>query len=220
MQIHPYTKPVKHWIVEDAVHPDIVTAALDAIPRISWPHWVSYMNDCEMHKRTNNKEILEIPEIKNLFEHLNCESIVSDLRLLSGIPDLVADPTLHGGGIHITDASGWLQPHLDYALHPYLMVDGKPMERRLNLVLFLNQFWDEHWGGAFELYDDMGKEPQVRIYPEFNRAALWEPTDVAIHGTQRVSNSAAPRVTAAVYYLAPAREGVTRKRALFVPNRS
>ncbi len=120
---------------------------------------------------------------------------------------------MHGAGIHVTSPSGYLNSHIDYALHP----NGRA-ERRLNLVLFLDE-WKDSWGGAYELYDDSGTDVLSRIYPKKGSIVIWEPTDTAFHGTQRVTGEK-DRRTAAVYYLSPVREGVTRKRALFVPRRS
>jgi hypothetical protein len=179
---------------------------------------VRYDNDCEWRKRTcNDIRALEDVGCRTwpIFSNLGLSGVVALIAHRIGIESLTMDSTFHGGGLHVTDPGGWLSPHLDYSRHPKL----PDMERRLNLVLFLNPEWREEWGGAFELYDDAGAEVVARVYPKFNSAVLWEPTDVAFHGTQKVTDDAPPRVSLAVYYLAPARPNCTRKRALFVPRR-
>jgi hypothetical protein len=186
-----------------------------ALPPIEWSGWEArYENDCERGKRTC-RDWAKLPAaVAAELAALNGLTWLGYLRRLTGITELAIDPYLHGAGLHITDPGGWLSPHLDYALHPKL----PGMERRVNLLLFLNPTWREEWGGAFELGDDLGN-PAERVFPAPGRAVVWLPSDVAYHGTQRIAEDAPPRATLAVYYLAPARPGVVRKRALFVPNR-
>jgi hypothetical protein len=215
VEIHGEAVPFRHWLIDGLVPERWAEFAEGATPPRDWPYWVRYDNDCERRKRTCNDPGLLGEAWCNLLGLLGGWAVLRDVRALSGVAGLSCDPTLHGAGAHVTDPGGWLQPHLDYALHPVL-----DMERRLNLVLFLNREWREGWGGAFELYDDEGREAVRRVYPAFNRAVLWEPSDVAYHGTQRVADDAPPRVTAAAYYLAAPRPGVTRKRALFCPRRT
>ncbi len=123
------------------------------------------------------------------------------------------DPTMHGGGVHVTDPGGWLNCHVDYAAHPYL--SGK--ERRLNLIAFLNPEWHREWGGALQLCDPMGNAVK-EIYPEPGLLVAFETGDESYHGVSKVTGPV-PRITAAVYFLSDLRPGVTRKRALFMPNR-
>lgn len=212
MEITTAEVPFRHWVCDD-FFPRLNGEALE-LPGAADPVWVRYDNDCERHKRTSN-DLAGLPPVwGSVFGRLFSPSVVSWLACLAEVTGLRADPTLHGGGVHVTDPGGWLQPHLDYALHP------SGLERRLNLVLFLNPQWQTGWGGAFELYDDEGRRVVLRVFPSFNRAVIWEPSDTTFHGTQSLSKRAPPRVTAAVYYLADPRPGVTRKRALYVPRRA
>lgn len=132
---------------------------------------------------------------------------------MSGVDGLRTDPTGYGAGVHVTEPGGRLNCHIDYALH------SCGLERRMNLIMFLNPVWREEWGGALELYRDDARTVAERIYPAFNRAAIWESSDVAYHGTQPTSADAPDRVTAAAYFLADPRPGCVRKRALFCPAR-
>ncbi len=215
---HPFT----HFVVEDFAPAGLVDG-LSWVPGPEWAGWEArYDNDCERGKRTTRRLDAIGPGWGDLFGWLNGELLATTLGRTCGVYPLSPDPTAHGAGLHVTEPGGHLSPHLDYALHPLL----EGMERRLNLVLFLNREWREEWGGALELYDNAAATVGARIYPKLNRAVLWCPGDVEFHGTQRVeyvdderAANVPPRVTAAAYYLAPARPGVTRRRALFVPQR-
>ncbi len=192
-----FSQPFKHWIIDGYVR-DLIDLDLDQ-------DWIYYDNDCESKKRTTT----------NL--SLTLQSLLPDiywLRNLTGLEDLVEDKSLYGAGLHITEPTGHLNCHLDYALH------SSGLERRINFILFLNEYWKESFGGAFELYDDSAREVVKRVYPEYGRVIIWESSDIAYHGAEKTSPDSPCRVTLASYYLAPPRPNITRKRALFVPSRS
>lgn len=211
--------PYSHWIVDDFYDdPDILRAAYEVTPDKDWPSWVHYNNECEFRKRTSNKEIRALSFWNDVLLYLTSDTIFSeridDLPYLN-TGALVNDPYMYGSGCHVTDPGGYLQTHLDYAQHP----KTPHYERRLNLVLFLNPEWKKEWGGHLEMYDDMGAQLECSIEPRFNRAVIWEASDLAFHAGGLVSLDAPPRVTATAYYLGAARPNATRKRALYVPRR-
>lgn len=208
--------PFPHWILEDSLPADMVEAASHDVPPPNWEHWVRYQNAQEQKRTCRDIHRLS-GETCRLFHYLNSVEWLSNLKELTRIEGLLPDPTFHGGGIHCTDPGGFLDVHIDYALHPQLK-----LERRLNLVLFLNSRWSEEWGGALEFWNDDATRCVRQILPKFNRMVLWEPSDIAYHGCPQPL--ACPpgecRKTVAVYYLAePRSEHVVRKRALFVPTR-
>ena len=174
--------------------------------------WVTYAN--ELERKHASTAAARLPAVAPLLDLLTGPEFVAELAGLTGVPGLYADPTLHGGGVHVVPPGGLLAPHLDYARHPHLT----DAERRVNLLLFLTDA-DPHAGGAFELYADDGATCVTRVYPAAGRAVVWCPGDVEYHGTQAVAADAPPRAALAVYYLAPARPTAVRKRALFVPRR-
>lgn len=210
-----YEKPFRHWEVEELFDTSMVYNALMNFPERDWSGWVRYSNELEKNKRTariQNFSNDHFPVI-NLLRQLTLPPFVSKVSKLTEVK-LHNDPEMWGGGIHIVDPGGWLNCHLDYAKHPKLN-----LERRINLVAFLNPEWNEEWGGALELWNEAARQYEKRIYPKFNTGVIWEAGDLAYHATQKVEEWAAPRITAACYYLADPRPGCVRQRALFVPNR-
>jgi len=184
------------------------------VPNAQWTGWESrYDNDCERGKRACRDLALMPAGIAKMLRDL--QGMASRLQELTHVDGLKADHTLHGGGLHVTDSGGHLSPHIDYARHPIF----PDLERRVNLVLFLNPVWQKSWGGAFELWDPNARKVKASVEPAPGRAVAWLPSDTAFHGTQLVAKDAEARATLAVYYLAPARPEAVRTRALFVPNR-
>lgn len=56
------------------------------------------------------------------------------------------DPYMFGGGLHATSTGGKLATHADYNKHPIFKLD-----RRLNLLIYLNEGWTEENGGWLKL---------------------------------------------------------------------
>ena len=72
---------------------------------------------------------------------------------------------------------GFLKVHSDFNLHPQLNLN-----RRLNLLLYLNKDWKEEWGGHLELWDKDMKSCKVKISPNFNKLVIFNTTDYSFHG--------------------------------------
>ena len=91
--------------------------------------------------------------------------------------------------------------HLDYEKHPKL----ENMERRLNIILFLNKDWKEEWNGDNQLWDKDMKKCVVRSYPEFNRAIIFQTNDISWHGVpdKIMCPDNVFRKSLAYYYISP-----------------
>jgi len=109
------------------------------------------------------------PTFRELAEELASGEFLLWLSEATGIPGLVADPLLIGGGLHRMAGDGKLGMHVDFS---ELMIGGHRYYRRLNLLLFLNPIWETLYGGALELSDhDFHREP-MRIEPRLDRCEL------------------------------------------------
>lgn len=220
MEATAFAEPYRHWVVDGLIPLEWVSQAAAVVPSKDWPGWIHYDSPFESKKRTS-EDVSSLPNaipspLAELIGELQSPGMLAYLSDLTEIDDLESDPTLRGGGIHVTDAGGFLDSHLDYARH----VEFPEMERRLNLILFLNERWNADWRGELNLYADDGATVVRSIFPQFGRAVIFECSDLSYHGVPVVAcPERESRQTLAVYYLAPARAGAVRKRALFVPNR-
>jgi hypothetical protein len=119
-----------------------------------------------------------MPEhVTNLLNFLNSKEVLTYLEELTGIPDLIADPGLYGGGVHRILSGGKLSVHADYNFHPVTK-----LHRRVNLLLYLNKDWKEEWGGDLQLWNKDMSMCVKKILPIFNRAVIFNITSEAYHG--------------------------------------
>jgi len=54
---------------------------------------------------------------------------------LTGIPNLLADDMLEGGGLHQSLRGGFLNMHADFTVQPH----ERQWQRRVNLLIYFNQ---------------------------------------------------------------------------------
>jgi hypothetical protein len=117
------------------------------------------------------------PYIQQFVNALNSRVFVEFLQKLTGIDGLIPDPYLSGGGLHMIPRGGRLAIHADFNTHKELRLD-----RRLNLLVYLNYDWQEEWGGALELWDKDVRIKEKAYLPIANRIVVFTTTDTAYHG--------------------------------------
>lgn len=112
------------------------------------------------------------------FAHfLNSQPFLEFLTHLTGITTILPDPYFEGGGFHQILPGGYLKIHADFNKHRWSKLD-----RRLNVLVYLNKDWQEEWGGHFELWDKEMQGCRKKLLPLFNRMAIFSTTDFSYHG--------------------------------------
>lgn len=145
-----------------------------------------------------DENILDMPtKTKKLIDYLNSDEVIKKIEYLTGINGLKADSFLLGGGMHRIDSSGKLSIHADSSKHA-----KTNLYRRVNLLLYLNENWQESWGGTLQLWDKTLTNMDVEIQPVFNRAVLFSTTKDSYHGHPHPLNTpeGVSRYSIALYY--------------------
>jgi hypothetical protein len=122
---------------------------------------------------------------------------------ITGISGLQYDPFYFGGGTHENRDGQDLDPHIDFNYHPVTS-----QHRRLNLIIYLNEGWEDAWGGSLQLHRDPYLEPAAdeiaTVTPLMNRCVIFETTESSWHGFERINLPAGQkdrsRKSFAVYY--------------------
>jgi Rps23 Pro-64 3,4-dihydroxylase Tpa1-like proline 4-hydroxylase len=174
-----FDHPFKHCIIDDAFEYSFAKQCLDAFPPMDSDLWIkSNDEDIEVKYRTNFKSEFEIPEgLVDAFRLLNSAEILKAISEVFDIPKLVPDPYYTGGGLNVTEKGGLLDVHVDGNYH-----DATGLNRRINVILYLNPDWEESWGGDFGLYNEDGSELIKKIGPVFNRMVIFDTHDKSFHG--------------------------------------
>jgi Rps23 Pro-64 3,4-dihydroxylase Tpa1-like proline 4-hydroxylase len=169
-------KPFPHVVVDDFLNPEVLDAVLAEFPKPNQIRWQQFDNAREI-KLASAKEANFGPVTRLLFYHLNSMSFLEFLSGVTGIPDLIPDPSLDGGGLHQIVRGGKLGIHADFNKHPKYDLD-----RRLNVILYLNKDWREEYGGHLELWDRSMTKCEAKVLPIFNRMMIFGTTDFTYHG--------------------------------------
>jgi len=208
--------PYPHVVINNFLKNNIADELSEIFPNINSLHWNKYNNPFE-NKYISN-DINSLPVIyKNLFTFLNTSEFILLIRKITNINNLENDPLLHGAGLHYYPNNGKLDLHLDYSLHPVLN-----KERRINLIIYLNKYFEESWGGQLQLSSSDIRYCK-KITPLFNSAILFQTSDISIHGVPDVINCPKDqgRKSINIFYLSEPRENIIiRKKAEFleIPN--
>eukprot|EP01038_Epipyxis_sp_PR26KG_P007274 gene7274-9916_t len=112
-----------------------------------------------------------------LMNFMYSKTFLEFLENLTGIKNLLPDPMMHGGGTHEIRSEGYLKIHTDFEFQ-----FGLHMWRRVNVFLYLNEDWNEDWGGELELWDENVKILGKKIIPIFNRMVIFESSYKSFHG--------------------------------------
>lgn len=165
--------PFPHTKIENFLPADIASSLEEEFPKpTKAAGWNTYFHG-NSKKYACTKFDRMPPLTQEVLQVLNSDRFVSKLGDVTGIPDLIADPDFHGGGMHQISTGGFLKVHTDFN-------KLRNWHRRLNLLVFLNTGWDPKWGGAIELWNSKEK---VQAYPPlFNRAVIFSTSETSWHG--------------------------------------
>lgn len=170
-------QPVPHIYLTDFLDPRAAAALEAEFPRPNSDAWTHYQHENENKHGMTKREMFP-PLLGAAADALNSPEFVAWLSELTGIPGLLADPTLEGGGLHQSGRGGYLNVHADFSHHHY----HKHWKRRINLILYLNSGWQDEWGGAIELWDPAMKHCVAKYPPRLNCAFLFNTNEISYHG--------------------------------------
>lgn len=192
--------PFPHVVIDDFIDRSLLTEVCGSFPD---PAIGDYSNrDQEQRKRRFHPAECEGGMTRNLFAELSSQAFLAFLSEMTGMKGLIVDPYYAGAGLHETRRGGHLGIHADFNRHDVMNV-----QRRLNLLIYLNDDWDPAYGGALELWDRSMHECRVRTLPAMARAVIFTTDLDSYHGHPdplACPPHRARRSIATYYYQAPA----------------
>lgn len=216
--IYASAEPFPHIYFDNVFPGNVIEAAAgefpnhnleDAAVERGWGAWLDKGNKNSYLKYFLRDEELMGPACQALIGHLRSRMFIAFLETLTGIPHLLSDPYLHGGGLHQIGRGGHLSVHADFNRRE---TDG--LWRRVNVFIYLNENWDESYGGHLELWNANVTRCVEKILPVINRLVVFSTSASSMHGHPDPLQCPEDRFRksiAAYYYAsaAPAGEGAT-----------
>jgi Rps23 Pro-64 3,4-dihydroxylase Tpa1-like proline 4-hydroxylase len=154
------------------------------------------------------------PESRRMFELFEGPEFINFLEQITGVDELISDPSHVYAGVHRSRPGAFTLIHRDFRRHPQTM-----LHHRVNVLLYLNQDWQESFGGHLELWpSDMARRERL-VVPSANTLVLWETHDQTLHGFPEpvACPPGDARIALASYYYTtePRSEKVKRRGPVF-----
>jgi len=170
-------EPFPHIGLDNFLDPDLAKALSKDFPETEKAKgWVPCQKK-ETRKHYIQDESYMSSAMRLMFREFNSPKFLLFMETLTGIEGLIPDPYLIGGGAHLSGPGDYLNIHVDFNWHHKLLA-----WRRVNAIFYLNEVWDEQWGGAIELWDKEMKSKVREYYPIFNRLVVFSTSQNSNHG--------------------------------------
>ncbi len=156
---------------------DMLNQVLEEFPDLTKKENIHFNNPNEKKLATRGEHTFG-PKLKALMHFMNSQPMLEFLQTLTNIEEtLLPDPYFEGGGCHESKAGGLLKVHADFNKHRLTGLD-----RRLNVLIYLNKDWKDEYGGHFELWNKDMTQCVKKVRPDFNTLAMFSTTDFSYHG--------------------------------------
>jgi len=169
-------QPYPHIVIENFLEPEAIKSAIAEFPALD-PGWNNYLHVNE-RKFSNTDPSTWGPTLQRILDELNSPRFVQFVGNLLGVDNLIADPSLEGGGLHQSTKGGFLNIHADFTVHPH----HRNWQRRANILLYLNDDWKPEYGGDLEMWSTDMKECVKKVSPVANRALIFTTDATSFHG--------------------------------------
>jgi hypothetical protein len=169
-------KPFPHIYFDDFFDNNVAETVLKEFPGENDIDWVKYYDGHQKKLANENEKNIGFFS-RHVLYSLNSSLFLKFLEELTGIKNLISDPSFRGGGLHNIYRGGKLGVHADFNKH-----ERYGFDRRLNLLLYLNKEWKEEYGGKIELWDKKMKQCVRSYIPKFNRVVIFTTTETSFHG--------------------------------------
>ncbi len=167
-------QPWPHLVLHGLFPDSMLTAAKREAMQISASELKRDANRAQVKDETTH---LPGPVSEELFRFLDGAEFTGLLEGVTGVKDLLPDPTHLYGGLHRFPAGGFTLVHRDFRRHPVTT-----LHHRVNALLYLNEDWKPEYGGFLELWPSDMSAAAKTIAPQKNTLVMWETHDQTLHG--------------------------------------
>lgn len=187
-------KPFPYLVLEGLFHPallELVAEEFDA-----QTGWTDVRTKYESTRRSVPGVSLQAAS-QLYFDIVSSGWFTEWLSSVTGVPYLLTDPKLIGGGLHESREGATFAVHRDFYTHREI-----GLRNAMVFITYLNKGWDPEWGSALELWDKKADRCVTSIEPEFGRTVLLPHGPVSYHGHTKPLHTpdGRPRRSVAAYF--------------------
>ena len=168
--------PFPHLVMEGLFSSDCLKAVVEEFDSAPPGMWREIQSGLQKKRATLPDAALPT-NVQNYFDTLNSGPFIRFLTDVTGIPNLIPDPALHGGGMHEVEEGGGFEIHIDFDRHPRTLLNN-----RLVVITYLNDDWFDADGGSLELWHIKPPSRAASITPIFGRTVILAQSPIAAHG--------------------------------------
>ena len=210
-------EPFPHIVLDGLFDDDALDAVLREFPDRDAMKWREFDSPTEKKLGYYHETSRISKTVRDFLDAMNAFEMLVWLEAVTGIEGLIPDPYFGGGGLHQIEPGGFLKVHADFNVHPKLNID-----RRLNMLVYLNKDWRDEYGGHLELWDRDAKSCRTKILPAFNRTVIFSTSDTSFHGHPHplTPPPGVTRKSVSLYYYTAGRPEAERSAphdTLFIP---
>jgi hypothetical protein len=172
-------RPFPHIVIDDFLPTGILEQCLREFPSAAGADGEAareYDRAQERLKSQYNPDALPAPA-RTLFYSFNSRPFIRLLENITGISGLIPDPYFLGAGFHEIGQGGHLSVHVDFNHHKLMN-----LERRINVLIYLNKDWEDEYGGQLELWNADMTSCVQSIIPSYNRCVIFNTSEFSYHG--------------------------------------
>jgi Rps23 Pro-64 3,4-dihydroxylase Tpa1-like proline 4-hydroxylase len=164
--------PWPHLVLDDLVDPAFVAAA--EAQELDRAMGLEVYEDKTMVKAESAE--VSGDAAKAILDSLLSPEFTAFLERLTGIADLIGDPSHVRAGLHVNKVGAFHALHRDFRRHPITQLFN-----RINVIVFLNSDWKQEYGGELELWPANRSACAQRIRPDAGTVVIFESTATSYH---------------------------------------
>jgi Rps23 Pro-64 3,4-dihydroxylase Tpa1-like proline 4-hydroxylase len=179
-QHYSSASPFPHAVIDNFLPETIANQLADEFPGPKFSGFKQPDNEYQQGKlgRVQDNDFQGVPSFtRHMLNELNGKVFLDFLETMTGISGLIGDPHFHGGALHQILPGGKLAIHADFNLDK-----RRKLDRRVNVLIYLNRNWRDEYGGHLELWDERMTRYEKKISPIFNRCIIFNTTSNSYHG--------------------------------------
>jgi 2-oxoglutarate-Fe(II)-dependent oxygenase superfamily protein len=177
-------EPFKHVLIPEFFAPDVLQEILQQFP---CPNEEKMRNEFGQPSRKYVcRDVRNIGGIyRAIDDFIQTAEWCQLMGRITGIDGLLYDPDYFGAGTHDNLSGQGMDVHVDFNRH-----QTTGYHRRINAIIYLNEWWQPEWGGALRLHKDpwdFKHDSYVEYPPLLNHCVIFETNEKSWHGFERVS---------------------------------